>query len=228
MVDGWDITLALLLSYILGSIPFGLLIVKLFSGKDIRDVESGRTGGTNAMRAAGFAAGLFTAILDLTKGYATSWIVSAFAPGIPWVQVAAAALAIIGHNYSVFLVETTTHGKIRLRGGAGGATALGGAMALWPWAGPIILPLVVAVFIFIGYASVTTISITVFAILVFAIRAALGLDPWIYAVYGFVALLIVLWALRPNLQRLREGTERPVGLRARRLKKLDEQRTSPQ
>ncbi len=56
------------LGYIIGSIPFGLLIVKSKTGKDIRTIESGRTGGTNAVRAAGFGAGLLTAILDILKG----------------------------------------------------------------------------------------------------------------------------------------------------------------
>lgn len=219
MTEYWTIGLALLFSYLLGSVPFGLLIVKIASGKDIRSVESGRTGGTNAMRAAGFLAGLTTAAFDLSKGAATALIVDQFAPDLPWVRVAAALLAIIGHNYSVFLIEKTTHGRLRLRGGAGGATALGGSVALWPPAGLIILPLVVLTYIFIGYASVTTISITVFATLVFTVRAALGLSPWVYALYGVAALLIVLWALRPNIQRLREGTERPVGLRAARMKK---------
>lgn len=213
------IGLAWLLSYLLGSIPFGLVIVKIASGKDIRSVESGRTGGTNAMRAAGFCAGLLTALFDVGKGAATALVVRWLGVDQPIVQVVAAALAIIGHNYSVFLIERTTHGRIRLRGGAGGATALGGSIALWPLSGVIILPLVVITYIFVGYASVTTISIAAFSALVFLVRAALGLSPWEYVLYGIAALGIVLWALRPNLERLRQGTERPVGLRAVRLKK---------
>ena len=213
------IGLAWLLSYLLGSIPFGLVIVKIASGKDIRSVESGRTGGTNAMRAAGFFAGLLTALFDVGKGAATALVVRWLGVDQPIVQVVAAALAIIGHNYSVFLIERTTHGRIRLRGGACGATALGGSIALWPLSGVIILPLVVITYIFVGYASVTTISIAAFSALVFLVRAALGLSPWEYVLYGIAALGIVLWALRPNLERLRQGTERPVGLRAARLKK---------
>ena len=63
--------------YIIGSIPFGLLIVKIKTGKDIREVESGRTGGTNAVRAAGFGAGLLTAILDILKGASAVWLAQA-------------------------------------------------------------------------------------------------------------------------------------------------------
>ena len=64
----------ILLAYLFGSIPFGLLIVKLKTGKDIREVESGRTGGTNAMRAAGFWAGFATAMLDILKGFGAACV----------------------------------------------------------------------------------------------------------------------------------------------------------
>jgi len=62
------------LAYLIGSIPSGLLVVKAATGKDVRHIESGRTGGTNAMRAAGPLAGLFTAILDISKGAAAVWV----------------------------------------------------------------------------------------------------------------------------------------------------------
>ena len=69
-----------LLGYLIGSIPFGLVVVKLKTGKDIRTVESGRTGGTNAFRAAGFGAGLLTAFLDIFKGTVAAWIALAVNP----------------------------------------------------------------------------------------------------------------------------------------------------
>jgi glycerol-3-phosphate acyltransferase PlsY len=122
-----------LVAYIFGSIPFGLLIVKLKTGKDIREIESGRTGGTNAMRAAGFWAGLATAVLDILKGAASVWAAQAIRPDVHWLHVAAPIAAILGHNYSIFLIERDENGKfVRLRGGAGGATAVGGALGLWP------------------------------------------------------------------------------------------------
>src|SRR5690606_28721224 len=120
------------MGYIIGSIPFGLLIVKLKTGKDIRKVESGRTGGTNAMRAAGFGAGLATAMLDILKGAVSVWIAQALTD-TSWAHMLTAITAILGHNYSIFLPERDENGKfIRLRGGAGGAPAVGGAMGLWP------------------------------------------------------------------------------------------------
>lgn len=209
--------LAIFLAYLMGSIPFGFLVVKIINGRDVRDVESGRTGGTNAMRAAGVGAGVITAGLDVLKGAATAWVVNWLIPGQPWVLVGAALLAIIGHNYSIFLV-TMKKGKLTFRGGAGGATCLGGAIALWNPIALIILPLALLVYLFIGYASITTMSIAFIAMVIFIIRAILGLSPWAYVLYGAFALTALIWALRPNIKRLKEGTERVVGLRAKWLK----------
>lgn len=223
MSEFWSISLVFVLSYLAGAIPFGFLIVWISKGKDLTTVESGRTGGTNAMRAAGALAGLFTGAMDVLKGYSTFWIVSWLAPGMPWLNVAAALMAILGHNYSVFLMVKKDDGGIRLRGGAGGATALGGAMALWPTAGVIILPIAFLVYMLIGYASVTTMSIGFVAGVIFFFRAIEGLSPWVYVAYGILALAIVMYALRPNLKRLANGTERVVGLRASWQKKKDQE-----
>jgi len=218
MVEVWNIILVLVLAYLMGSIPFGFLVVKIINGRDVLKIASGRTGGTNAMRAAGVGAGVITAVLDVLKGAGTAWVVSWLAPQMPWVQVGAALLAIIGHNYSIFLIHRKD-GKWALRGGAGGATALGGAIALWNPIAFIILPIAIIVYLFIGYASVTTMSIAFIAMVVFIIRAIMGLSPWAYVLYGALALFVLVWALRPNLKRLKEGTERVVGLRAKWLKK---------
>lgn len=208
--------LILIISYLLGSIPFGLIWVKLTTGKDIRQIASGRIGGTNAMRAGGPWIGLLTGIFDILKGLATYWVVEGFGIATPWMRVGAALAAIIGHNYSIFLLEKTQEGKLKLRGGAGGATAFGGTLALWPWAGLIILPLSVIVYFVIGYASVTTMSIAALSTIVFLVRVLLNAPnaEWAYVVYGLAAEAILIYALRPNIKRLREGTERKVGLRA--------------
>lgn len=218
----FDIAL-ILLAYVFGSIPFGLLIVKLKTGKDIREVESGRTGGTNAMRAAGFWAGFATAMLDILKGAVGVWVARWLSPDQTWVHVLAPIAAILGHNYSVFLIERDENGKIiRFRGGAGGAPSVGGAMGLWPSSILIILPLGMLTFFSIGIASITTMAVALFAIIVFAIRASQGLLPWAYVWYGVGAELLLIWALRPNLKKLFEGNERVVKyslngwLRARR------------
>ncbi len=198
------------LAYVFGSIPFGLLIVKLKTGKDIREVESGRTGGTNAMRAAGFWAGFATAMLDILKGAGAVWVAQLITPN-HWVHVISPIAAILGHNYSLFLAERDENGKfVRLRGGAGGAPSVGGAMGLWPGSILIILPLGMLTFFTIGIASITTMAVALFAIIIFAIRASQGLMPWIDVWYGVGAEILLIWALRPNLKKLFEGNERVV------------------
>ena len=212
------IPVILIVSYLLGSIPFGLLIVKLRTGKDIRQVESGRTGGTNAMRAAGCLAGGITTVLDVTKSTLCAWLAIVLLPDIYWIHVLAPIMAILGHNYSIFLIERDEKRGVRLRGGAGGAPSVGGAIGLWFPSLFIIAPLGFLIFYFIGYASVATMSVPILAILIFAVRAYLGLSPWQYMFYGVIAELILIWALRPNIRRLLKGEERLVGWRAKRRK----------
>ncbi len=201
----------LLAAYIFGSIPFGLIVVKLISGKDIRTVASGRTGGTNAMRAAGLLAGIFTALLDIFKAAVPVWIAMVVTTNV-WVHALTPLAAILGNNYSIFLLERGPEGRLRLRGGAGGAAAGGGAFGLWPPSGLILLPVCGLIWFGTGYASLTTLSIGVLSILIFGIRAALGLGPWEYVLYGFLAEALMVWSLRPNIKRLIEGTERRHGL----------------
>src|SRR5688572_26393740 len=160
-----------LLSYVIGSISFGLLIVKLKTGKDIREIESGRTGGTNAMRAAGLGAGIATAMLDILKGAVGMLIARWFLPDAYVVHVLTGLAAILGHNYSIFLMKRDENGKLVLRGGAGGAPAVGGAIGIWPGSLLIVLPLGILTFFSIGIASVTTMAVAFFAIVVFAFRA---------------------------------------------------------
>jgi len=201
-----------LIGYVLGSIPFGLLIVKMKTGKDIRTVESGRTGGTNALRAAGLGAGLLTALMDILKGAAAVWLARAVAPQDTLLHILAPIASIIGHNYSIFLPDRDEKGRIvRLRGGAGGAPSLGGALGLWAPSVLFVLPLGALVFFTLGYASITTISVALFATIVFAVGAFQGM-PWINVLYGLAAEVLLLWALRPNLRKLVEGRERVVSI----------------
>ena len=86
-------------------------------------------------------------------------------------------------------------------------------MGLWAPAILIIFPIGVLIYYFVGYASVTTLSVAVLSSLFFAIRAALGLGPWQYAIFGLIGLVLLALALRPNLERLRNGTERLHGFR---------------
>lgn len=214
-----DLLLSILAGYVLGSIPFGFLVVKLKTGTDIRDQHSGRTGGTNAMRAGGFWVGLATALLDIAKGACTVWLARTIAGPDAYLAHALSAVAgIIGHNYSIFLAKRDEAGKLRLGGGAGGAAALGGAMGLWAPSGIVIFFIGALVFYFVGYASVTTLSVAALAFAIFLVRWLTGIAPWEYMLFGILAQVLLVWALRPNIKRLREGTERLHGFRVRKQK----------
>ena len=199
-----------LIGYMLGSIPFGLLIVKMKTGKDVRNVESGRTGGTNVVRAAGLGAGLLTAFLDILKGAVSVWIAQAILPGSPLVHILAPLASILGHNYSLFLIRRDEHGKLRFHGGAGGAPALGGAMGLWLPMFPIVLAAGALIWFTVGIASLTTMAIGLVVTIVFAIYSAQGLLEPVNIWYGVIAELFLIWALRPNIKKLLAGNERVV------------------
>jgi acyl phosphate:glycerol-3-phosphate acyltransferase len=211
----------LLLSYIVGSVPFGLVIVRLTTGKDIRNVESGRTGGTNAMRAAGFWAGLGTALMDMLKATAMVWVARAVfplesSPGNAWLHILAPLAVILGHNYSIFLLQREENGSLRLRGGAGGAPCVGGSVGLWAPSFLIIVPLAALILFGIGYASVATMSVALLSSILFTILAIAGLTPWQYALYGIFAEILLVLSLLPNIRRLIAGRERLIGWRAQR------------
>jgi glycerol-3-phosphate acyltransferase PlsY len=199
-----------IIGYIIGSIPFGLLIVKMKTGKDIRTVESGRTGGTNAVRAAGFGAGLLTALMDILKGAASVWLAQTLLPENQIVHILAPIAAILGHNYSLFLINRDENGKLRFHGGAGGAPALGGAMGLWLPIFPIVFAAGALVWFTIGIASLTTMAIGLIVTIVFVVRSSLGLLEPVTIWYGIIAELLLIWALRPNIKKLLSGNERVV------------------
>jgi glycerol-3-phosphate acyltransferase PlsY len=215
-----DIIGMFLLAYLIGSIPFGYIVVKIKSGKDIRTIQSGRTGTTNAMRAAGVGAGLLTVLLDITKG-AAAVAIARLHPSFqqPWLLIIIPLLVIIGHNYSIFMLSKQVSGKLKIGGGAGGAACLGGSLGLWWPSSIIVLFIGILIYYFVGYASVTTMSIALSSTIIFALRA-INIDPssWAYAAYGFVAEILLVISLRPNIQRLKKGTERLHGFRARKNK----------
>ena len=200
------ITIATLVSaYLLGSIPFGLLIVRVTTGKDVRDVGSGRIGGTNVLRAAGPWVALLSALCDLGKGMVAVLMARVFV-GMPAVEALAGLLAVIGHNYSIF---------IDFKGGAGTATTIGGAIALWPWSGAILIGWGIVIVAVTRYASVGSITIALLLPVIYALRAWSVDAPWGYLIHGLGTAALTLWALRPNIGRLWAGNERRVKLRRR-------------
>lgn len=191
--------------YLLGSIPFGFIMVGMLRERDITTEGSGRTGGTNAMRAGGMGAGALTVVGDIGKGMAAIQLAHAVLPGSPWAEVLAGWGAVLGHNASIY---------IGFRGGAGSGPNMGVAGAFWPPS--LIFTLVCLPFslFVIGYASVGSLLIAAVIIAIFVLRAALGQGPVEYIWYGIGAMTLVAYALRPNIERLIKGTEKRVGLPA--------------
>jgi glycerol-3-phosphate acyltransferase PlsY len=123
-------------------------------------------------------------------------------------------LAVVGHNYSIFLLERIGR-TTRFRGGAGGAPTVGVAMALWGPSILIVLPVSGLVLLVIGYASLATLATGLVSLGIFLWRALAGLGPWEYVIAGIAVQVVLILSLRPNIERLIQGTERLVGWRAR-------------
>ena len=206
--------LAGLIGYLCGSVPFGYLYVRLFKGEDLTKIGSGRTGGTNSFRAAGLGVGVLTSFSDVFKGAVAVWLTrwllgDALGPALlPWGVAVAGVCAVIGHNWSIFL---------RFGGGAGTGPNVGWSAAIWPWIFPIAFLVMGGLLYFVGMASVASLSMALVTIVIFAVRYAMGIDTSVaYLAGSVVAGLIITWALRPNIRRVLNGTERVVGRRARR------------
>ena len=188
--------LALLIGYLLGSIPFGLLVTCIAGKGDLRSVGSGNIGATNVMRAGGKALGAVTLVLDALKGAAAVWIAQAFLSDLPTVHYAAGAGALVGHLYPVWL---------KFRGGKGVATFFGILCALWPIGALIYAIVWLAVLAILRISSLAGIAAAVSA----PIAAATLFDPLFPLLLGFA--LLVVWKHRENIARLRAGAEPRIG-----------------
>jgi glycerol-3-phosphate acyltransferase PlsY len=204
--------LALLLAYLLGSLPMGFILLKVFKKMDLTSVGSGRTGGTNAMRAGGVWMGVLTGLSDMSKGYLAVLLARLLVPELIWVHILAGVLAVLGHNWSIWLYVFTHH----FSAGAGTGPNIGAAMAFFPGMILFAVPTVLFFVFVVGYASVASLSTAILVLTIFVIRALEYQYPWQYIIYGVITLILVTWALRPNIERLLKGTERRVGLFARK------------
>ena len=203
-----------LAGYLVGSIPFGYIIVRAVKGVDLRTEGSGRTGGTNAYRAAGLAAGVATAVLDTVKGIVCVLVIRALGLGgatAGWAEALAGVGVVVGHNASIFL---------GFKGGAGGATAVGTALVYLPLAG--LAALVVGVFflVIVGYPFMASILAALTAAIGLTLAAISGGVPASYAAFGWGIVAVICYALRPNIARFMAGQEKRVGLLARKPRKV--------
>jgi glycerol-3-phosphate acyltransferase PlsY len=114
--------LLVLFAYLLGSLPTALVVVRLFTGDDVRRRGSGNVGATNALRAAGWKAGVVVTVIDVAKGAVPVWLMRLYNPESVWIAAAMLA-AVLGHCYPVWL---------RFRGGKGVATGFGSFLVIAP------------------------------------------------------------------------------------------------
>lgn len=200
MLDDWNvgIFLTFLLAYLIGSIPFGLVLTKIFIQKDIRSIGSGNIGATNVLRTGNKALAAATLILDGGKGAFAVFVLPLLLP-FGTLPLAIGLFAMIGHCFPVWL---------KLKGGKGVATALGVLLAAVPWVG-------------VAACATWLASAFLFKISSLAALVAIGSAPVVtFFVYGtapaVVCVLIaalVFWRHKENIRRLLKGEEPKIGSR---------------
>ena len=189
----------LLATYLLGTIPFGLLLAKLFGGADVRKSGSGNIGAANVTRVAGPLAGILTLVLDTTKGLAAVLLAARFThENAAWMMLAALA-ALIGHCFPVWL---------KFKGGKGVATALGVFLALCPFAALaalFVFALVVACWRYVSLGSIS--AAAAIPLLMYFLWAPHHAPPLIITFGSLAAALLVVYKHDGNIQRLVQGEE---------------------
>ena len=197
-MNPWLISLPL--AYLLGSIPFGYLLVRTFRKQDIRSIGSGNIGATNVVRSGAKGLGIATLALDLLKAYLAVVIACHLAPANFELQTTAAVAAVLGHVFPVWL---------GFRGGKGVASALGAFLALTPRAALIALAVFLVIVFLTRYVSLA--SIIAAAVMPIAgLMVAPVRSPGVVAGFVFLAGLIIV-KHHANIGRLIAGTESRFG-----------------
>jgi acyl phosphate:glycerol-3-phosphate acyltransferase len=202
MVSVWLPGRTLLLivaAYFLGSIPFGLLLARLFGKADVRQAGSGNIGAANVTRVAGPVPGIFTLLLDTGKGALALWLAAHFSADNATSMMLAGIFALLGHCFPVWL---------RFRGGKGVATALGVFLALCSSAALSALAIFLIVVAIWRYVSLGSVAAAAAMPLLMYLLWAPPLAPPLVVTFGTLfATGLVIFNHRGNLQRLLDGTE---------------------
>ena len=201
------------IAYLLGSIPFGLIIGKLKGGVDIREHGSGKTGATNVMRTIGTKLGILTLVLDVVKAAGAVMLATVIIDGgsgsftiggvsVYWqhvAQVAAGLAAIAGHNWPVFA---------KFKGGRGVTAYFGTLFAIFPPAGILGAEVVAIAALRSRHMSLGSILGASAALCLMIPLTILYGFPLIYLAYGSVVVALLVYQHQDNIKRLRQGTER--------------------
>jgi glycerol-3-phosphate acyltransferase PlsY len=209
---------SMIMGYLLGSIPFGLILAKRLADIDVREWGSGKVGATNVLRSAGRKVAILSGLCDILKGAAavllagliigkTYVAIGSFGFGPLLGQVLAGLAAVAGHNWSIFL---------KFRGGSGVATFFGGWIALFPMVailGGEILFLGAASTLFVSLGSIAGVVGTYAIVIPLTIVSGLPIE---YLLYAFVGTGMIIYTHRTNIVRLFNGKERKLGEKAER------------
>jgi len=196
-VEAVAFVVMLFVSYLIGSIPFGLVVGKLFYHVDVRQHGSGNVGTTNVFRVLGKKAGVAVLILDMLKGYIPALAASLIFN--PWFTIFIAAAPVVGHMYSIFL---------KGRGGKGIATGAAVVLALEPRAFGIIIVVWVVLVLTLRYVSLASLVATFLVPVIVIVNR----DPLPYEIAAVLVTIVIFYAHRGNIARLVHGTEHRVRL----------------
>lgn len=194
-------------AYLIGGIPWGIVVARVVGGPDPRSMGSGRTGGANVMRALGLRAALVAGLLDAAKG-AVAVLLAIWFRADPLVQVLAALAAIIGHSRSPY---------IGLRGGRGVAPAWGALLVIQPLVAAAIIPVFIGMLFVTRISSVASLTCSVVGGVGILAAVVAGWLPPAFVLYA-LAGTVMIWVFHAdNIQRLIAGQERRIewGLRGR-------------
>ena len=197
----------LVLSYLVGSVPWGYMLLAWGRGVDIREYGSGRTGMSNVLRTAGGKLAALVLALDVGKGILAVMLARVII-GATEAEVAAGLLVLIGHNWPVFL---------KFRGGRGIATGGGVLSIIAPISAGVAAIAFLSATLLSRYLSLGSITGVITAALTLLALDLLDLSATPYTLYGVLAGAIIIWQHRDNIQRIRQGNEHRLGNPARRL-----------
>ncbi len=193
--------LVIILSYLIGAIPLGLVLVRVIRRVDIRDYGSGKIGATNVLRMLGIPAAVGVFAFDAGKGVFAVLLARALGD-LVWVEAVAAFAAVLGHNWSVFF---------RFSGGRGVSSALGSLLVLTPIWGLVALCFGFLIVWASRYVSLGSLLGGAAAVILLFVAAMRGHEPWEYFSYAAIAVALIWVQHHDNIGRLMHGKERRLG-----------------
>ena len=191
----------LVAAYLIGGLPWGLILARRLRGVDLRQYGSGKTGMTNTARTLGWRMAFVVLALDVLKGVAAVWL-ARLLTGDATVEALAGIAAIVGHCWSPY---------IGFSGGRGVASGIGGALALAPWTLLLTLPPGLLVRWLTRYVSLASLLGAVLVGVGLVLGSLLGALPPAYSLFGVVGAALVVGKHHDNIRRLLAGTERKLG-----------------